>query len=109
MKWLKIVGLGIALWAVGLVWLEFKFVLLSPVVLGIVAIIAIALPAYRLGQAMGQAYRPAPVKVSPPARVVQPALPIFARHHHSRPTHPMPVIQARNLHSNPTRPMPVVN
>lgn len=106
MKWLKIVGLGIALWGMGLVWLEFKFVLLSPVVLGIVAIVAIALPAYRLGQAVGQRYSLAPVKVSSP---VQPTSPIFARHHHSRSTHPMAIIQPQKLHSNPTRPMPIVN
>ncbi|HRV90626.1 MAG TPA: hypothetical protein P5526_00520 [Anaerolineae bacterium] len=106
MKWLKIVGLGIALWGLGLVWLEFKFVLLSPVVLGMVAIVAIALPAYRLGQAVGQYYSMASVKVVHP---VKPTSPIFVRHHHSRPTHPMSVIQPQNSHSNPTRPMPVVN
>lgn len=106
MKWLKIVGLGIALWGLGLVWLEFKFVLLSPVVLGIVAIVAIALPAYRFGQAVGQHYSLAAVTAPQP---VQPSAPIYARHHHSRPTHPMAVIQSQNLHSNPTRPMPVIN
>ncbi|MCB0163007.1 MAG: hypothetical protein KDI79_02200 [Anaerolineae bacterium] len=106
MKWLKIVGLGIALWGLGLVWLEFKFVLLSPVVLGIVAFVAIALPAYRFGQAVGQRYSLAPVQAS---SSVQPTSPIFARHHHSRPTHPMPIMQPQKLHSNPTRPMPVVN
>lgn len=109
MKWLKVVGLAIALWGLGLIWLEFRLILLSPVMLGIVAIVAIGLPAYRLGCFVGQRYRVVPTKIVHPTSSLQSNSPVFARHHHSRSTHPMPVIQPPRLHSHPTRPMPATN
>ncbi|MCB0209268.1 MAG: hypothetical protein KDJ52_08055 [Anaerolineae bacterium] len=109
MKWLKIIGLGIALWGLGLIWLEFKLILLSPVILGLVAIMVIGIPAYRLGCSVGQRYRLATSEQQPVVSLPRPTVPVFARHHHSRSTRPMPVIPPRQLHSNPTRPMPVVN
>ncbi|MCB0191589.1 MAG: hypothetical protein KDJ65_06555 [Anaerolineae bacterium] len=110
MKWLKIVGLGIALWGLGLIWLEFKLVLLSPVILAFVAIVVIGIPAYHLGCFVGQRYRLTFTETPQPSvSLPRPTAPVFARYHHSRSTRPMPMLPPRQLHSNPTRPMPVVH
>jgi hypothetical protein len=103
MKWLKIAGLGTAIWTLNLIWLELNEVLTSPIILIFIVGLALLLPVYLLGNWLGRrdrSRRLVRTHVDPtrPARAV-----IFARHHHSLPTRPMPAIQP--LHSQPTRPM----
>lgn len=107
MRWFKVVGSGIALWGLGLIWLEFKLVLLSPIVLAIAIIAAIAVSAYRLSCSIGQHQQSLSGEITYPATLPRP-VPVLARHHHAHPTRPMPVSYSRQYHSNPTRPMPAI-
>ena len=104
---IKIIGLGIIIWAVTLPWLEFNRFLMSPVVFG--ALISV-IPAYVLGYHLDQRrhhqtiVRPVHVSGAPtrPARVFQratrssaptrPALDVSARKRATRQTLPMPVL-----------------
>jgi hypothetical protein len=103
---MKIVGLGMIIWAVTLPWLEFNRFLMSPVVFG--ALISV-IPAYFLGQHLDQRrhkrmVRPARLAGAPTRPTVifqtapqsaaptRPALGISARRRAGRQTLPMPVL-----------------
>ena len=106
MKCLQITGVGLLVWTITLVWLEFKLVLMSPLVIGVIAILAVALPAYNLGRYVGQHFRE-PMKQAHPTHLIKRASIAIAQHH-SQPTHPMPIVGLQTQHSNPTQPMPVI-
>jgi hypothetical protein len=106
MKWLKIIGLGVAMWGLSLIWLQVNELLTSPVVLGLIIGLAIMAPAYLLGQHIGRRSHRSEPASRPQLDRTRPAL-VFARKHHSLPTRPMPVV--KNPHSRPTRPMPITS
>ncbi|MEW5960591.1 MAG: hypothetical protein AB1801_22945 [Chloroflexota bacterium] len=92
---LKIIGLGLALWALSLIWLELNILLLWPLFAGLVAGLV---PAYFLGRWLNTG-RPGrlPAAATRPTR--RPGLTDPA----DDPTRPSPPISAR-----PTRPMPAL-
>jgi hypothetical protein len=72
--------------------------------LGLVAGFLLIAPAYYLGKYLGQQRNPYQSTSPSPTPSTRPAV-VFARHHHSLPTRPMPAVQ--HLHSTPTRPMAI--
>lgn len=103
---MKIVGIGIMIWAITLPWLEFNRFLMSPVVFG--ALISV-IPAYFLGQRLDQrrhkrTIRPARLAGAPtrPTVIFQPATPSAA------PTRPALGASARKRATRQTLPMPVL-
>ena len=104
MKWLKIVGLGITIWFLTLIWFELNELLTSPLMFGLIIGLAVILPVYLFGKWLGQQYHSGEnIRINYPTRSDRAV--VFARHHHSLPTRPMPAIQ--QLHSQPTRPMSI--
>jgi len=105
---MKIVGLGIIIWAVTLPWLEFNQFLMSPIVFG--ALISV-IPAYFLGHHLDQrrhkatTIKPVGLSGAPtrPNRVFQTAT------RSSAPTRPALGVSARKRAARQTLPMPVLN
>jgi hypothetical protein len=104
-RFLKIMGWGIAIWGLSLVWPLTNIVLPPRVADALVVGLVVAVVAFFLGRNVGrideakrqvfpaQPTRPTPVKV--------------ARNHFSRQTAPMPVLRERSSASRPTRPIPL--
>jgi hypothetical protein len=104
MRLLKIAGLGMIIWSLGLIWLEINHLMLSLEFLVLVVAMIIFFPIYRLRRYLASPY-PSPSEGMISTGKIPPAVLVYARNHHSLPTRPMPV--AQTLHSQPTRPMPI--
>lgn len=108
MKWIRILVVGLIIWSLSLAWLEIGDVLVSRLVFGVTAMMAIALPAYRIGRLIGHQDSRSQIKQMNFPQSFYSLSTVSVRSHHSRPTCPMPVAALRDLHSHPTRPMPVI-
>lgn len=102
----KVIGLGLALWALSLIWLELNIFFLWPLFAGLVAG---SVPAYMLGRWLNRQHRldrSAPVRrqadVTRPIRLGKPLDPSVG------PTRPSAVRSRPAQAAVPTRPMPVL-
>jgi hypothetical protein len=91
-KWWYSVGLGLAIWGLSLIWPAFNGVLASPLVLGLVIGLWVAMLVYQIDRHQDQA------KPVPRASANCPPL------SHALPTHPLRPVSHRE-HSRPTRPI----
>jgi len=99
---LKIVGIGLAIWLLSLLWLDINQVLMWPLFAGFIAGLT---PAYLIGRIVsrrksfqyGRPIRPLPSVTVPPASGDS-----------AQQTSPSPVLSRREPTSSPTRPMPVI-
>jgi hypothetical protein len=99
---LKIVGIGITIWLLSLLWLDINRVLMWPLFAGFVAGLT---PAYLLGRIVSRrksSHHGRLVRL-PVSVTVPPRSDISAQS-----TRPSPVIPRREQASSPTHPMPVV-
>lgn len=110
MKWLKILSLGLLIWGMSLVWLEVNQVLLSPLMLALALVVAVAGPAYLLGHYFGQLRNQKSTGADFEAHTTRPTAVMVKAWQdcsiHSRRTLPLREAQFRAGHSRPTRPMP---
>lgn len=111
MKWLKVTALGMAIWALGLVWLEVNLVLMSPITMGLIIGLSTAMPAYFLGRHFGwcRSQNSAGEQDMRSTRRIPVSQTQYRTTYrrHTRPTLPMYSSRSRSIHSQPTHPMPL--
>jgi hypothetical protein len=101
----RVIGVGLALWLLGLIWLDLNRVLLWPL---FVSLIAGMIPAYLLGWYLSQLQnRHLPRPTSPPVHPTRPTPVQQTLALSAGPTRPSQAMTPRKRSSNPTRPMPV--
>ncbi len=126
---LQIVGLGVIIWGVGLVWPLVNAVLTSRVADAIVVGLVVAVSAYFLGRSFTQPFskrqedneadqtsKAQPTRPSAPIiypfrrtpRATRPIPKLVAPDFHARVTRPVPMIVGRAHHSRITEPVPIV-
>jgi hypothetical protein len=112
-KFLKIVGLGLILWSLGMVWPFVNIVLTPRVTDALVVGLVVALSAYFLGQHFTQPFterqKSDEADLAPVSQLTRPAVPVvYPFKRTSRPTRPIPELVGPNFHSRTTRPVPVI-
>src|SRR5262245_2919897 len=99
MKLLKIVGIGLAIWGITLLWPEINLLLTAPAMTILAVGVGAVILAYGLGQYFGQPDgngnhgQPLPHYPTQATNA--------GRHTHSRPTLPLRPDKTKNLHSHP--------
>jgi hypothetical protein len=107
-KQLQIIGLGIFTWVITLAWLEFNAVLMSPLMIGGVLVLAVALPAYSLGRHMGLRTIHFEVVRGLRSQLPQTRPVLVSRQLHANPTRPVASTRRQEQHSQSTQPLPMV-
>lgn len=99
---LKIIGLGLAIWVVSLLWLDINRVLMWPLFAGFVAGLT---PAYLIGRIASRRHQGGSTRrlIRQPRPVAVPLSAELA----AQPTRPSPVAPRRERSASPTHPMPV--
>jgi hypothetical protein len=99
---LRVVGLGLGIWLLSLLWLDINRILMWPLFAGLIAGMV---PAYLFGRIFNRRNRSSVTRAVRPPRFTT----ISARSDLSTlPTRPSPMIPRRKRASNPTRPMPAL-
>jgi hypothetical protein len=99
---LKIVGIGLAIWLLSLLWLDINQVLMWPLFAGFIAGLT---PAYLIGRVASRR------QSSPTGRVIRLPRPVAIQPRADlsvQPTRPSPVLSRRERTGSPTHPMPVI-
>jgi hypothetical protein len=99
---LKIIGIGLTIWLLSLLWLDINRVLLWPLFAGFIAGLT---PAYLIGRIASRR------QSSPTGRVIRPPRPVVVpprTNLSAQPTRPSPVLSPRERTASPTHPMPAV-
>ncbi|HMQ50816.1 MAG TPA: hypothetical protein PKE64_00175 [Anaerolineae bacterium] len=107
-KWLQIIGLGIFTWGVTLTWLESNVILMSPLTIGVVVVLVVALPAYSLGRHVGLKTTRFDVRQNLTPQLPQVTSTLVSMQLHTNPTRPITSTRLQGQHSQPTQPMPLV-
>ena len=104
---MKIIGLGLAIWLVSLLWLDINRVLMWPLFAGFIAGLT---PAYLIGRIASRRYQDSPTGgvIRLPRPVAVPPRAKLAGNSSAQPTRPSPVLPRRDQTGSPTHPMPVV-
>jgi hypothetical protein len=104
---LKIVGIGLAIWLVSLLWLDINRVLMWPLFAGFIAGLT---PAYLIGRIASRRHQGTPSGrvVRRPRSIAVPPRAKPAGNMSGQPTRPSPVLSRREQAASPTHPMPVV-
>ena len=103
MKSLKILGVGLTIWGITLLWPEVNLLLTPPVMIVLAIGLSAVSFAYFLGLRFGQPNGNGDMGQGLYAPAAQPAK--SERHSHSRPTLPLKATERQRLHSSPTRPL----
>jgi len=102
---IRVIGVGLALWLLGLIWLDINRILLWPL---FVSLIAGMIPAYLLGWYLSRLHNQhLPKLTDPPAQATRPTPARQISVLGAGATRPSQVVPPRERASNPTRPMPV--
>ncbi len=106
----QIIGLGVIIWALSLVWPIAIAALTPRVAVAIIVGLVVAVSAYFLGRQPLTDNRQGGEKVpSTPAHPTRPSAPVvFPFSHTPRSTRPIPSLIAPDFHSRVTQPVPVV-
>jgi hypothetical protein len=105
MKLLKIIGLGLAIWGMTLLWPEINQLLTPPITWVLVIGLLAVMMAYFLGQHFGQSNGNGNTGHALHTQPTRPVAVTAQRRPNSRPTLPLRSSHAQHPHSRPTRPM----